>query len=296
MAALTITPLLRRRAYAGVLFTAIIVAAAWLAFAAASRPKPDTVDFLAVGQGDAILIQTTGGQRVLIDTGPDQAVATALARALPWFARELDLVVLTHAHRDHYGGLAAVLKHYRVRRLAYAASASSEPELLPLLDKVKLQEGTVSILDGQASLRLAPTCRLDIIDPLPAAPDLNDRSLISRLECGGRGWLFLGDAGVAAQEALLSARPEWRSEVVKLSHHGSDDGFNQDLLLRLGARAAVIQVGAGNRFGHPSRRILKKLERLGLSVYRTDQDGTIRSSSGPAGLSLGRLEPSLLKW
>jgi competence protein ComEC len=114
---------------------------------------------------------------------------------------------------------------------------------------------------------------------LVGVTDQNDQSLTSRFKCDGHSWLLLGDLSVSAQEEIVKNYPDWQSEVVKISHHGSDDGINEEVLSSIGAKYAIIQVGKDNKFGHPSRRTLKKLERLNLKTFRTDQLGTINMIS-----------------
>ncbi|NTU98691.1 MBL fold metallo-hydrolase [Candidatus Falkowbacteria bacterium] len=231
------------------------------------------VTFLNVGQGDAVLIQTSGGQRVLIDAGPDGSVGAELARALPFWADSLDAVIITHAHADHYGGLPTILKRFKVGWLIYGQSSLTDGSVGAINEAAVSGGSRVGTVATSKKMNVGH-CLLEL-GGLPETQDRNDQSLVGRLKCDDESWMFLGDLSAEHQSDLIRKHPDWRSDIVKISHHGSDDGLNEELLKAVGAKYAVISVGKENKFGHPSLRSLKKLERLGVQVFRTDIGGAI---------------------
>jgi competence protein ComEC len=239
------------------------------------------VDFLDVGQGDAILIKTPAGQNILIDGGRDKTVLRRLAENLPWFDRQLDLVILTHPDDDHSGGLAAVIGRFKVKKLVYTALADESPGYTALLTAIKMQEIPAVIIDRPQIINFDSSTRLEIFSPTEsfagqAPQNINNTSIVSRLVYGHTAVLLTGDIETGEEEQLLADRAPVEAQAIKISHHGSDSGSSEALLSAVAPKIAVISVGADNSFGHPSHRVLKRLERIGATAYRTDQQGTVK--------------------
>ncbi|MDD4332983.1 MAG: MBL fold metallo-hydrolase [Patescibacteria group bacterium] len=290
----------------------IIIAVSALAFVAIfcfflwqAGNKNLEVDFLDVGQGDAILIKSPYGQNILIDGGPDSSVIKRLGENLPWWDRQIDLMVLTHPHDDHVTGLIDVLKRYKVKKIIYTGVVHTAPNYLAWLNLIREKNIPVSIIDHPQTIKLGENTKLDILYPLESLigkgfKDLNDSSLVIKLVNGENKFLFTGDAGVAVEKNLIDltqpspskGEGSLKVDVLKVGHHGSDTATSEEFLNALipsslpaqagfpetgeGRLIAVIPVGKDNDFGHPSLRIIKKLERAGAKIIRTDEEGTIR--------------------
>ena len=244
-----------------------------------------------VGQGDAILIKTPTGQNILVDGGRDKTVLRRLAENLPWFDRQLDLVILTHPDDDHAAGLAAVAGRFKIKRLVYTALADESPGYLALMAEIKKQNIPAVIIDRPQIINLSPSIRLEILSPIKsfvgqAPQNINDTSVVSRLVYGQSTILLTGDLEMEGEEQLLADGAPIEAQVLKVSHHGSDSGSGEAFLSAVKPKIAIISVGADNTFGHPNRRILKRLERIGATVYRTDQQGTIRLFSDGKSINL----------
>ena len=250
---------------------------------------------LDVGQGDAILIRDAG-HAVLVDTGPDPVVLRrALARA---GIRSLDGVVLTHAHDDHVGGLDGLAG---VTHPGWIAVPDVEDDAVDALAaRCATRSDTVVRLKRDMTFRVGGT-NVRVLWPrggermLPA----NDTSVILLAERGGRRALLLGDGEDRAQLGALDA---WatRVDLVKVAHHGSPNGNVPEALSVWQPTVALISVGTGNRFGHPSRVALDTLVGVGARVHRTDLEGDLAyawppASAAPApgaGALAGRAAPS----
>lgn len=282
---------MKNRGFWLILSIIIVIAGILLAYYLFLPVRVLEVDFLDVGQGDAILIKTPAGQNILIDGGRDKTVLRRLAEHLPWFDRQLDLVILTHPDDDHSGGLAAVAGRFKIKKFVYTAVADESPGYLASLAEIKKQGIPSVIVDRPQIINFSPNSRLEILSPIEslagqAPQNINDSSIVSRLVYGQTTLLLTGDIEAGEEEQLLADEAPVSAKALKISHHGSDSGTGEAFLSRVKPEIAIISVGADNNFGHPNRRILKRLERIGASVYRTDQQGTIRLFSDGSTFSL----------
>jgi len=237
------------------------------------------VTFLDVGQGDAIFIQTPAGHRVLIDGGPSPALALqALGRRLPFYDRRIDLVLLTHPHDDHLRGLLAVVERYGVRQVLSGSTAESvtAPSGVAAQWQQLLHDKSIPLLSVAQPLQIdfgdGP-----VMQVLPSAieDEPGQTWLVARLSWENTSFLFTGD--LEADGLLQLADEGWPLDctVLKVSHHGSADALNADLLAAMQPHLAVISVGAENLFGHPAVSTLELLSQKGVKTLRTDQAGDI---------------------
>ncbi len=263
----------RRGLFAALLVTSILV---WATVASLPDGKLH-VTYLDVGQGDAILVQTPAGHRLLIDGGPSPAtLLAALGRRLPFWDRRIDIVMLSHPHEDHLRGLLPVLDRYQVRQ-ALAGDVNYDSSVYPEWQRL-LQEKSVPLLTVQQPIRVdfgdGP-----LLEILPAATQnadsLDEPSLVARLVWQQAAFLFTAD--LEADHLLDLGDAGWplSCTVLKVPHHGSADGVSDSLLAAAGPELAIISVGADNRFGHPAAETLECLESSDVQVLRTDEMGTV---------------------
>lgn len=225
---------------------------------------------LDVGQGDAVLIRD-GAHSVLVDTGPDAlSLRRALARA---GVREIEGLVLTHAHEDHTGGLAGLAG---VAAPGWIGVPDVEDDAV---DALALECGRLSrrVVRLRRDMRFAVgRTSVRVLWPKGGerALSANDTSVILLVTRDDGCALLLGDAEDRAQMGALEA---WagRADVVKVAHHGSPNGNVPEALAVWRPAVALISVGAGNSFGHPSRAALDTLASVGAVVHRTDREGDL---------------------
>jgi competence protein ComEC len=232
------------------------------AWALSQRPPPGPppafeVTFLDVGQGDATLLRTPEGANVLVDCGPPEAQLAGRLRSLG--VDGLDLLVTTHPQRDHDGGCPEVRKQIRVRRRVDRAVAGEQFALGAL--------------------------RLRVLSPAqPFDPDLGDpnlQAIVLHASYGPTDVLLPADA----ESEVIAALDLPRAELLKVAHHGSDDSGLPEMLTRVRPDIAAIEVGADNRYGHPTPQTLSALRAV-PNVYRTDRDGDVRVRAMPRGFEV----------
>lgn len=263
-------------------------------------PRAVTVRVLDVGQGDATYI-TNGGSRVIIDGGPDQMRFGGLLDSLGVHDDTIEVVVLTHAHFDHYSGLRELFRtsrHITVRYFFENQDAGAAVSLRELRDSIhsRLAEGSLIYRDtddpcgdGRAicTLTLRGGALLHIMRPYSARLTVNDRSapikLVGPDSASFTMWLagdaertaidwFLGEAGYARD-------PGMRVNVLKGDHHGSCNGVTASYLAALRPDTAVLSVGAENDYGHMHEQAKAVYQAAKVPWYRTDQNGTITITS-----------------
>lgn len=242
----------------------------------------------AVGQGDAIVLPVSAGRAVVVDAGPEPAPVDACLRRLG--VREVPLLVISHFHVDHVGGVAGVFRGRRVD----AVLAPRWPEPVTGRDLVRVEATARS-----AELLTAPPGwrhRLGAVElaalgsPHPlrgTRSDPNNNSVVLRAVVSGVRILLTGDAEVEQQRALLAGVPagELRAEVLKVAHHGSayqDPAF----LEAVRPAVALVCVGVDNDYGHPNPGLLDRLAQGGARVLRTDTDGDVAAVVRPSGLAV----------
>ncbi|SDJ06264.1 competence protein ComEC [Frankineae bacterium MT45] len=228
-----------------------------------------------VGQGDGLVLPTAPGRGIVVDTGPEPV---AMDRCLSDLGiTDIPLVVLTHFHLDHIGGLAGVFHGRRVA--AVVTGPLDEP--VSGVEEVRRTLAEHGLTLGRAvpgeSIQDGPL-KLDVLAPAAAyrgtRSDPNNSSLVMRATVAGKRILLMGDAEVEAQRALLDEHVDLRADILKVAHHGS--AYSESALLAaVQAKVAVISVGAHNDYGLPSPVLLGELQRLAIPTFRTDLDGDI---------------------
>ncbi len=248
-----------------------------------SRPAGNhrlALHFLDVGQGDGAAIRTPGGRWVLVDAGPrTDRFDAGQRRVIPFLLRHraesLDLVMVSHAHADHLGGIPAVLERFPVARAVEPGLAVADPLYLEFLEAVEqrgiawqpARAGQRIEIDGVGFSILHP----DTLWP-GWAEDLNEDSVVLLVEYGAFQAVLAGDAGRPV-EALLGGRVG-PVDVLKVGHHGSAGASGQAWVRELQPKVAVVSVGQ-NRYGHPAPEVMARLGAEGVTVWRTDRDGVV---------------------
>jgi competence protein ComEC len=262
----------------------------WASLLWASTPRAANtgsglaLHFLDVGQGDGAVLRTPAGRWVLIDAGPRSTYGDAGRRVVvPFLAkqgvRELAVVIVSHAHADHLGGVSSVLDRFEAALVLEPGERVADPLYYGFLDA--LAAGAIRWHAARRDERFVlDSVAFTVLHPDPAWPgwgeDVNEDSLVLLVEYGAFQALFAGDAGFTAEAEMRSRAPA--VDLLKVGHHGSRGSTGDEWLDSLRPQAAVISVGQ-NKYGHPSPPTLHRLRRHRVDVWRTDRDGAITVTS-----------------
>jgi competence protein ComEC len=238
--------------------------------------------FLDVGQGDAVLIRVAGGRAVLYDGGQDGARLQSELEAAG--VTSLELVIASHNHADHIGGLVEAIARYRPRFIMDNDIPHTTRTYERFIRAV-LESGTQRLEPGRRVIML-DRVRLTVIPP-PGRPDRgqNENSVGLLVELGSFRATLLGDSEAGQQAWWLEHHGDLFQAVTvhKASHHGSVRGDTDAMMAALRPAIVVIGVGIGNPYGHPHERALARYRAAGARVYRTDRDGTVVITVEPGG-------------
>jgi len=232
------------------------------------------LDFLNVGQGDASLISFPQSGKILVDAGPDRSILKSLGKVQKFFDKNIDVLILSHANLDHYAGFFEVLKHYEPRIFAYNGFDTQNQTFQNLLNLLEERKVVVVRLLAGDKIRIGRDV-FKIISPSAGfnQKDLNKSSLAFQLNINNFKILFLGDAEADFIERIGD---DLKSDILKVSHHGSKSGTDEILINLIAPKIALIGVGKNNPFHHPAEAVLDLLKNAGIDIFRTDEKGTIR--------------------
>ena len=239
-----------------------------------------TISFLDVGQADSTLISLPDGKHVLIDSG-NAADGELIVDYLDDLGIDtLDLLVATHPHEDHIGGMDDLFEQLDVLQV-YMPNLSEDDTPTTktyerFLDAVIAEECSVraatagdTVMTGQGyDIYCLSPARTDI-------GDLNNYSAVLKLTVGEVSFLFMGDAETLVEEELLEGGFDLCADVLKLGHHGSSTSTSESFLFQVEPQLGIISCGEGNSYGHPDSSTLKLLSKHKIDYFRTDQVGTI---------------------
>lgn len=249
------------------------------------------VDFLNVGQGDATYLSMPDGRDALVDGGPGDKVLAELGEVMPFWDKDLDLIIVTHNHSDHISGILGVLKRYEVKEIWLSGAIHTSDQYLEMLKiirekKIKtrvVKEGDEANFD-QVKVRVVyPNKSWKGEKP----EDQHEADVVTRWTYGKFALLLTGDLSKKQISDLESSKEIIKADILKVPHHGSATGLTLEFLQKISPSTAVIEVGKNN-FGHPKKSILNLLNYNNVKTYRTDNNGRVEFVSDGMGFKIVR--------
>jgi len=267
------------------------------------------VSFPDVGQGDCALIELPNGQAILIDGGGTHDNHFDIGRRVlaPYLwnrgIRRLDLVVLSHPHPDHMNGLISVLKKFEVAAVWESGLDTDLPgynEFLSVMRDRNIPQRLVSADDaptmfGETTISvLHPHGGFEAHDRQAYSAE-NNRSLVVRIGSERRNLLFMGDVGIEVERNIMMSMQGMKTDIIKVPHHGSKSSSSEDFVSLTRPEVAVMTVGRGNPYHHPSDEVLARYEKIGALICRTDNDGAVTITANKEKLAIQRWNDLILR-
>lgn len=229
--------------------------------------------FFDVGQADSILI-THNNENILIDAGTNEMGTTVVKKLQDLGITKLNYVIGTHPHEDHIGGLDDVIQNFEIEHIYMPKVQTNTKTFEEVLDAVidkgmKIETPNVGdrFAIGEVNCEIMQ-CGTGTKEE---QENLNLSSIVLRATYKEQSYLFMGDS----EKENEQARKWEKTNVLKVGHHGSSTSTSEEFLKQVSPQIAIISVGKDNNYGHPSDEIIKRLEQEGISIYRTDEKGTI---------------------
>jgi len=244
-----------------------------VAAAAQGDANPLRVTFVNVGQGDSTLIQTPEGFVILIDGGEKDTGIVSYLRTVG--IKRIDLMIATHPHSDHIGGLVQVLGTFPVAKVVTNGQAHTTVTYENFLDGIATAKAEYVEVKRGDQIK-AGSLVFSVLSPVANTyTDMNENSLILRFTFEGTTFLMMGDAGKDSEASLLASGQNIRADIFKVGHHGSTTGSSPAFLNQAKPTIAVYNAGIGNQYHHPAPSTIAALSAVGATIYGTDQNGNI---------------------
>lgn len=231
--------------------------------------------FIDVGQGDSILIQFAG-KNILVDGGERNMGLRVSSYLRNQGITEIDLMVATHPHSDHIGGLITILSDFKVKEVMDSGQVHTSKTYENFLTLIDQKNIPYRAAERGQTIDLDPYIKIEVLSPPPPSSrlkDLNENSIVLKITYDQVTFLLMGDAGFDAEDFISSDNID--SDILKVGHHGSKYATGTAFLKKVTPAVSVIQSGEGNSYGHPALETISRLQNTGSEIYRTDTHGSI---------------------
>ncbi|AWK51174.1 MBL fold metallo-hydrolase [Clostridium beijerinckii] len=241
-----------------------------------NQPKNMSVHYIDVGQGDSILIQVNN-KNLLIDAGPKSDKKKLLNYLSSLHLDKLDYVIATHPHEDHIGNMDDVINDYNVLDFYAPKVQSTTRTFEKMVEALKAKSLKINVLKkGTDTIYLGENTKVTVFSPAKDSyENLNNYSLVIKIEYGNTSFLFTGDAEKDVEKEILATNEDISADVLKVGHHGSSTSTSMDFINKVNPSIGVISVGEDNTYNHPNEDTIKRLTQNKAKIYRTDKDGTV---------------------
>lgn len=235
------------------------------------------VHYIDVGQGDAIFIQLSSGENILIDAGDVDKGDIVLNYLRLHQVERIDFLIATHPHSDHIGGMTTIVDALEIGKVYMPKTTHTTQTYENLLLSIKNKGLKISEAKAGVKLDTDDLFTANFVAPLGSGYEsINDYSAVLKLIYKNHSFLFTGDAEDVTGQEILGANTDIKAQVLDVPHHGSTNSImSKDFLKAVSPQIAVISLGKDNRYGHPHQEVLHMLDEAGVRVYRTDIDGNI---------------------
>ena len=245
-------------------------------------PKELKINFIDVGQGDSCLITTPQNKKVIVDSGGSESYDVGKNVLLPYLLdkriTKIDYIMISHFDTDHCKGFEYVLENIKVKNVIISKQSETSENFKQIMKIIRKKRINLIIVQKETKIKIDNFTTVDILSPQSEniADNMNDNSIVAKLEAYNFSILFTGDASEKIEKELIKEKINLKSDILKVSHHGSKTGTSEEFLKSVKPKIALIGVGENNKFGHPTKDVIKRLTENKIKIYRTDTDGEIR--------------------
>lgn len=232
------------------------------------------VHVLDVGQGDSTLI-TSDGYTMLIDAGPTKEREKVLDYLDQQGVHRLDVLVATHPHEDHIGGMTNVVEQREIGMVLMPRVTTNTRTFLQLVEAITHKGLQATVPQVGSTFQLGKAKCTVLAPSEKEEEELNNYSIVLRVEYGENAFLFTGDAEQRSEEDMLKREYPLKSDFLKAGHHGANSSTSKNFLKEVDPAIVAISVGAGNSYGHPGDRLMKRLNQQDVKIFRTDLLGDL---------------------
>lgn len=264
------------------LFTASLVSCSFDTTAPGVEPDKShlNIHFIDVSQADSILITTPDNKTMLIDAGNNEDGYDIVRYIKNMGIDTIDVLVGTHPHEDHIGGMDNVIDSFKIGSFYMPKVASNTKTYEDVLDAAESKGLRIIAARGGMNIDFSDNVNVEVLAPNSMKyDDLNNYSIVIKLTYKDNSFLFMGDAEKESENEILSRGYDIMADLIKIGHHGSSSSTSEKFIQAVSPKYAVISVGKGNDYGHPHKETMGLLKKYGISVYRTDECGTVVASS-----------------
>ncbi|MGO4886449.1 S-layer homology domain-containing protein [Anaerobacillus sp. MEB173] len=238
------------------------------------KQQPLKAHFLNVGQGDATLIELPNGKTILIDAGDKSAGEKIVSYLKKAGISSIDLVIATHAHADHIGGLVDVLKQFEIKQIIDSGRTHTSQTYLDYLTYVDNQNLPFAKAVPGTTYDLDPSVTIRFLNTGSEEKSLNDSSVALKLTYNQVSLLFTGDAELGPEEQMVN-QYDLSAQILQVGHHGSFTSSNNSFLYDVQPEMAILSYGEGNRYNHPHHEAIQRLRNSGAKLYSLANSGDV---------------------
>lgn len=238
------------------------------------------VYYIDVGQADCSLTILPNNKTMLIDAGNNEDGQMLVNTFKSMGITKIDYLIGTHPHEDHIGGLDNIIKNFDIGEIYMPEKSSDSMTFEDVVNAIYSKQLKITKPVPGTNIYQDENTTIKILAPISdAGNDLNNHSIVIRMDYINNSFLFTGDAETKVENEILSKGYNVDVDVLKVGHHGSDTSSSTNFLKKVTPKYAIIQVGENNEYGHPHNETINKLKNFGATIYRNDLNGTIKVTS-----------------
>jgi len=259
----------------GLILVSIVL---WAIVVRENREGVLTFSVLNIGQGDSILVESPTGVQVLIDAGPNRGVMKELSAVLSWYDRHIDMIVATHADKDHFEGFIPFFDKYKTEVVLLSGTESSSDTYKVFKEKIQKNNLPVVLARRGQVVDIGGGAYLEVLFPDRdvSGMETNDASVVLKLVYGETSAILQGDSPVKIEEYLISLdKAGLNSDILKTGHHGSRTSTGEEYVKAVSPKWAIITAGKDNSYGHPHSEVVDILNKLKVEILGTHVLGRI---------------------